>query len=152
MLPNRPPRRHGVAAVELLLVTPILLAIAIGMVGLADLIIAEQKVDEASGRAARVAALGGSDDQIEAAVRATLGSDRASVRLTPIRAPRPASAEGGHDRTEADEGAADTDKGSGHLELIEVRVEIEVRHVAATRFVPTSRTEKLVGRTVVQRQ
>ena len=160
MLPSRPPRRstrrHGLAAVELLLVAPVLLGLATGMIGLADLIIAEQKVDEASGRAARVAALGGSDDQIEAAVRATLGPDRAkhaNIHLTPIRAPRDAGAGGGHDdRPEKGDGATDEDKGTGHLELIEVRVEIEVRHIATTRFVPTAGTDKLVGRTVVQRQ
>ncbi len=171
MLPNRPlpptrARRRGLAAAEMLLVLPIFLLLLTGMIGFADLLIAEQKMDEASGRAARVAALGGSEEQIEEAVRAVLGPDRAkhaTIHITPICG-HDANRTGDEDHEDLagkEDGAghsAGEDKGRSHhwgdrhLGLIEVRVELEVRYATATRFVPTARTEKLIGRTVVQRQ
>lgn len=173
MLPNRPlpptrARRRGLVAAEMLLVLPIFLLLLTGMIGFADLLIAEQKMDEASGRAARVAALGGSEEQIEEAVRAVLGPDRAkhaTIHITPICG-HDANRTGDEDH-EDQKDSADHDDGEGdgksresgrapprgrHLGLIEVRVELEVRYATATRFVPTARTEKLIGRTVVQRQ
>jgi hypothetical protein len=156
--PARRPRR-GTIATEALLVLPIFVAIVVAMVGFADLLIAEQKLDEASARAARVAALGGSQKQIEAAVRGVLGperAERAKVHITPL----PADCR--HDRDGRDErddrGRDDHDERGGRaphadrLQLIEIRVELEVRHAAATGFVPLSGSERLVGRTVVHRQ
>lgn len=122
--------RRGTVSLESLFGVALILAVILGAVGVADLLIAEQSLAEASGRAARAAALGGGDREIEAAVRAVIGPDRAEharIAVHPRRAARPG-------------------------ELIEVRVELAARHALATPFAPVSRNEPLVGRTVMQRE
>lgn len=128
------PTRRGVVTVELLLALPVFIALMLGMVGLADLAVSEQMLAEASGRAARAAALGGSEEQVKEAVRSVLGSERterATIRV----------------------GAANGQPGpvppGG---LIEVRVEIEAQYATATRFAPIRDDEVLLGRTVMQRE
>lgn len=139
MFAPRPTRRNrqtrrGIVTVELLLALPVFVALMLGMVGLADLVITEQLLAEASGRAARAAALGGSEEQVKEAVRAVLGPDRA-------------------ERTTIRVGAANGRSGpvppGG---LIEVRVEIEAQYATATRFAPIRDDEMLLGRTVMQRE
>src|SRR5262245_34764487 len=99
--------RRGVITIELLLALPGFLALIFGMVGLADLLVAEQLLAEASGRAARTAALGGSEEQVKEAVRSILGperTDRATIHVRP-----------------ANGGSGPVPPGG----LIEVRIEIE---------------------------
>jgi len=113
---------------------PILLLVVVGMVGLVDLIVAEQMLSEASGRGARIAAFGGTDDQVQEAVKATLGPDRTDhakiyvVRTTADQKPIP---QGG---------------------MIEVRIELDVRHATTTRLAPINPDEVLVGRAVMPRE
>jgi hypothetical protein len=132
-LRKRSPRR-GVVTLELLLALPVFLALVFGMVGLGDLLVTEQLLAEASGRAARAAALGGSEEQIKDAVRSILGPDRTEHATIHV-------------------GRADGKSGpvppGG---LIEVRVEIESRYATVTHLAPVSDDEKLLGRTVMQRE
>jgi TadE-like protein len=139
MFAPRPPvprrrARRGAAAFETLLVLPLFLALLLGMVGIADLLITEQLLAEASCRGARAAALGGSPEQVRECVRAVLGDDRGR-------------------RAKIHVGAADGEPGpvppGG---LIEVRVELEARDATATRLAPVRGDEPLVGRTVMQRE
>jgi Flp pilus assembly protein TadG len=131
---NRRTRRRGIYTIELLLALPVFLALLVGMVGLADLLVTEQLLAEASGRAARAAALGGSEEQIKEAVRAVLGPERT-------------------ERTRIRVGAANGQSGpvppGG---LIEVRVEIEAQYATVTGFAPVRNDEVLLGRTVMQRE
>jgi hypothetical protein len=133
---------------------PIFSLIVIGMVGLADLIVAEQLLAEASARGARTAALGGSEEQIRQAVQAVLGPQRAQhIKLSVS----PVDCRDNH----ADDGANGGTPGRLHDkrndhgkccpgELIEVRVELEAQFATATRFCPVSSNELLIGRTVMQ--
>ena len=126
--------RRGVISFELLLFIPLVMAMLLGMAGVADLIISEQLIGEASGRAARTAALGGTEEQINESIQAVLGADRA-----------------GHAKIYI--GAANGEPGpvppGG---LIEVRIEIESRHATSTGLAPVSGDEPLIGRTVMQRE
>ena len=173
-VPSRRTGRRGVAAFELLLLLPILLLLLAGMVGVADLLIAEQRLDEAAARAGRVAAMGGSREQVEEAIVAVLGPDRAqhaTISITPVPgatgssdelplvkdeqknyaiSPHDNSGLAGYDDPNYP-GVTTPDRKCRHLELVEVRIEIDLRHAAATSLVPLSRDEKLVGRTVVNR-
>jgi len=131
------PRHHarrGAAAFETVLVLPVFLALLLGMVGIADLIITEQLLIEASCRGARAAALGGSPEQVRECVRAVLGEERcrrATIHVGPAGdEPGPVPPGG----------------------LIEVRVELEARHATATGLAPVRGDEPLVGRTVMQRE
>jgi len=132
--PDKRKPRRGFVTVELLLALPVVLAIFFGMVGMADLVITEQLLAEASGKAARAAALGGSEEQVKEAVRSVLGparTDRATIRV--------GSANGG----------------SGPVPpggLIEVRIEIEAQHATTTNLAPIRSDEVLLGRTVMQRE
>lgn len=132
-LPNRRGRR-GNAAVEMLFVVPLFLIVVLGLIGLSDLLITEQLLGEASGRGARTAALGGTDEQVRESVRAVLGRDRA-------------------DKAEIRVLAADGSEGpvppGG---LLEVRIELRARDATATGFAPVSGDEVLIGRTVMQRE
>ena len=65
---KRLPRR-GIVIFEALAAIPLFLIVLLGGVGMADLLITEQLVSEASGRAARKAAMGGSTEEIDAVVR-----------------------------------------------------------------------------------
>lgn len=126
--------RRGVASFEAIFVLPIFLALVLGMAGIADLLITEQLIGEASARAARTAALGGTEEQVKESIRAVLGPDRA-------------------DHAKIHVGAANGEPGpvppGG---LIEVRIEIECRHATTTGLAPVSGDEPLVGRTVMQRE
>src|SRR5690554_4277290 len=108
-------RRRGVTAAETLLVLPLFLIVVLGMVGLADELIAEQMLTEASGRGARAAAIGGSEDQIKDAIRTVLGNDRTDhaniVIVTTTSDGKPIPPGG----------------------MIEVRIELEVRYATAIR-------------------
>lgn len=126
--------RRGAVAFETLLVLPLFLALVLGMVGIADLLIAEQLVAEASGRAARTAAIGGSEQEIRESVRAVLGSDRAEkARITVV----PVSGEPGP-----------VPPGG----LIEARIELDVRDATWTRLAPVSGDDSVVGRAVMLRE
>ena len=136
--PSRRDRaRRGAVSVEALFAVPLLLAVVLGIVGVADLIVTEQVLAEASGRGARAAALGGTPHEVEAAVRAVLGPDRS--RHARIFA---GPADGHH------YGHRPVPPGG----LIEVRVVIAARDATATPFAPVGGDERLVGRTVMQRE
>ena len=127
-LSTRTDRRRGVVAVESLLAVPVVLAVLALLVGAAELIAAQQLLAEAGGRAARVAAVGGTPEQVRAAVVAVLGAERgeqAEVTIDP-----PAGPPGG---------------------LVEVRVTLAARHLT-TRLAPVARDEPLAGRTVMVRE
>ena len=66
-------RRKGSAAVELLLVLPLLLLLLLAMVQFGLLMAAQQQLQLASREGARVAALGGSKTDVEDAARNVLG-------------------------------------------------------------------------------
>jgi Flp pilus assembly protein TadG len=115
-------------------VVPLFMALVLGLMGLADLLITEQLLGEASGRGARTAALGGSEEQVKEAVRSVLGKDRADKADIVVRA--------------ADGTEGPVPPGG----LLEVRVELKVRDGTATGFAPVARDEVLIGRTVMQRE
>jgi Flp pilus assembly protein TadG len=73
MLPGPGPGRSGTAAIELLLVLPLLLLIILAMVQIGMLLAAQQELQLASREGARVAALGGSQADVERAARLVLG-------------------------------------------------------------------------------
>jgi hypothetical protein len=126
--------RRGAVAFEALLIVPLFLTLAAGVVGIADLLITEQLIGEASGRAARTAALGGTEEQVIESIQAVLGSDRTQHAKVYI-------------------GSAHGEPGPVPPgELIEVRIQIEARHATVTRLVPVSSDEPLIGRTVMQRE
>lgn len=139
MLPRRPRSldrsRHGSIATEALLTLPLLLLLLAGLVGLADLLISEQMLAEASGRAVRAAALGKSDDEIIDAVRSVLGEERtasATICVRPI----------------------DGDYGDPVQpgQLVEVRVELAARSATATPLALVDPDEILFGRSVMQKE
>lgn len=70
--PNRSSRR-GSVTMEAAFVVPILLVVVVALVEFATTIAAGHKVSEASAVACRTAAVGRSDDDAKAAVRAVLG-------------------------------------------------------------------------------
>lgn len=77
--------RRGHVALELLLVLPILLTVLLGTVEFSLLLTAQQQVSLASREATRVAAMGGSEGDIEQVVRLTLGDNRfAKATVTPL--------------------------------------------------------------------
>ena len=118
----------------MLLALPVFLVLVFGMVGLADLLVAEQLLAEASGRAARAAALGGSEEQVKDAVRSILGparTDRATIRVGP-----------------ANGGSGPVPPGG----LLEVRIELEAQYATTTHLAPIRSDEVLLGRTVMQRE
>jgi Flp pilus assembly protein TadG len=65
---------------ELLLVLPILMAVVLGMIQFSLLISARQQVTSAAREAGRVAALGGSNTEIQATVDRFFGSKVATVQ------------------------------------------------------------------------
>jgi hypothetical protein len=147
---HNPRTRRGAVAFEALIVLPLFSLIVIGMVGLADLIISEQLLAEASARGARTAALGGTEDQIRDSILAVLGPQRGehvSIHVFPVSAltndEKPENSvyrqSDGRDNWKCRPG-----------ELIEVRIELECQYAAATRFCPVSPNELLIGRSVMQ--
>ncbi len=132
--------RRGVAALEAIFALSLFMITVLGMIGIADLLITEQLLSEASGRGARVAALGGTPEQIQDAVQAVLGRERAantSIYVGPVISETDAAS------------SLDAVPPGG---LIEVRIEIEAQHATATRLAPIRPTELLVGRTVMLRE
>jgi hypothetical protein len=83
--PNRRPgSRPASVSLEALFVLPVLLLVVVALVEFAMLLAAEQKLAEASGVAARTAAVGRSDADARHAVRAVLGDrqyDAAEVKI-----------------------------------------------------------------------
>jgi uncharacterized protein (UPF0333 family) len=78
------PRRAHVA-LELLLVLPLLLTVLLGTVEFSLMLTAQQQVSLASREAARVAATGGTPDEILYAVRLSLGDARfMQATVTPL--------------------------------------------------------------------
>lgn len=77
--PNRRSNRLATVSIEALFVVPILLVLAMAVVEFSLLIAAEQKLAEASGVAARTAAVGRSDADVKAAVKAILGPKQYSA-------------------------------------------------------------------------
>jgi hypothetical protein len=134
-------------AVETLLVLPLFLALVVGMVGVADLLVAEQLLGEASGRAARTAALGGSEEQVRESIRAVLGPERAAHAKIYVG---PAAGQPKGNKGNGEPGHKDRPVAPG--EMIEVRIEIAARHATATGLAPVGGDEPLVGRTVMQRE
>jgi hypothetical protein len=132
--------RRGTVGFEALLVLPLLLAVIFGGIGIADLVTAEQQMDEASGRAARTAALTGSKKQARETLRAVLGAERANKAKIYI----------GRVGGKEDDRAETLSIPPG--ELFEVRIELEAQHATATSFAPVRGSELLVGRTVMQRE
>jgi Flp pilus assembly protein TadG len=135
LLATRADRRRGTLSVEALFVLPLFLLVVLGAVGIADLVVSEQLVDEAAGRAARAAALGGSPEEVSAAVRAVLGEARANQTTVTVRGTD------GKDPSEVPPGG-----------LLEVRVAIPARHATTTGLAPVPGDELLLGRTVMQRE
>jgi Flp pilus assembly protein TadG len=121
-------------AAELFFVLPLLLILTLGMVGLADLLIAEQLVTEASGRGARVIALGGTEDQAKDAIQAVIGPDRTDKANIVFV-------------TTTDDGQPIPPGG-----LIEVRIELETQYATVTQFAPVASDDLVIGRTVMQRE
>ena len=72
---RKPQVRSGQVVLETLLVMPILVTLLAAGVVLGMLLLAEQKVDEASGLGARVGSVGGTDQDIRNAVRRALGEN-----------------------------------------------------------------------------
>lgn len=72
----RADRRRGTVALELLFVLPILMTVLLGTVELSLWLTAQQSVSLASREAARVAAIGGTQSDVEATVRLVLGDVR----------------------------------------------------------------------------
>lgn len=70
------PRRRASMSIELLLVFPLLLAVLLGTVQFSLWMSAQQRVALASREATRVAATGGTRDEVAASVRLTLGDTR----------------------------------------------------------------------------
>jgi hypothetical protein len=175
--PARPSTRPGSAAFETLLILPLFLIAIFGAVGLSDLLIAEQRLDEAAGRLARLAACGGSKDQIRSVAVACLGPDRvrnAKIYVGPCRRNGNQSDQGqnqqGQDR---DHNSSDptlrsddhsdgnrTDQGPGSIvvipvqpgELVEVRIELAAGVTTVTCLAPIRGGEILLGRAVMQRE
>jgi TadE-like protein len=78
---NRRPgrrRRGGSVALELLLLTPIVVGLLVGVVELSMMTAANEHLSAASREGARVAALGGTEDDIDRAVQNRLGHARLS--------------------------------------------------------------------------
>ena len=133
--------RRGSVAVEALFILPLLLLVVLGGVGIADLIIAEQIVDEASGRAARTAATGGSKERIRTTALAALGPERAKhaeVTVTVL---------GRQKKSDHDD---EYDPAPG--ELLEIRVTVPARSATATRLAPLKSDAVLIGRSVIQHE
>jgi hypothetical protein len=126
--------RRAAASFETLLTLPLLLLAAAALVGLADLLVAEQLVSEASARAARVAALGGDETEIRQAVVAVLGPTRGSRAQISIS------------------NLEETPSPPVPGQLLEVRVAITVGEATLTWLVPASPSELLVGRSVMLRE
>lgn len=136
--------RRGSMAFEALLLLPLMLVVIFVGAGVADLVVAEQQVDEASGRAARAAALTGSKQAVRDAVRASLGPGRAQhakIFVGPLGK-----------AVEITNTDSDDLIPIAHRESFEVRVEIEARYGTATRLAPVGGDEPLVGYTVMQRE
>jgi Flp pilus assembly protein TadG len=73
---NASARRRGIATIELILVTPILLFLLLAMIELSLILFVKQQLVAASAQGARVAAQGGSAEEVEAAVRMALRDTR----------------------------------------------------------------------------
>jgi hypothetical protein len=78
----KPRRRRGILAIELLFALPLLMALLLAMVQFSVLISAQQQVTAAAREAARVAALGGSPQDVRTTVDRFLGPCRAAVSAT----------------------------------------------------------------------
>lgn len=126
--------RRGATAVETLLSLPLLLVVAAGLVGLSDLLVAEQLVGEASVQAARVAALGGDMTEVRQVVAAVLGPTRAAQAQIFVGRPD------GNDGPVAPG------------QPLEVRIEITVRDATMTWLVPASPSEPIIGRVIMLKE
>jgi Flp pilus assembly protein TadG len=126
--------RRGTIAWEALLVVPVLAAFLLAAVQMGMLLAAEQRLAEASGQAARVRALGGTDAQMNEAVRRVLGDARyaaATVRYN------------------------DCDHRVPQGELVLVRVELPTAAAAPVVFDLVGSTflgETLVGQTAMPKE
>ncbi len=76
MLANPNRRRAASLTIELLLLTPVLLTLVVAAVELSLLLAAHQKVEAASAVGARVAAQGGTREEVEKACAEALGRGR----------------------------------------------------------------------------
>lgn len=151
----RPPRvertaRRGSVSFEALLVLPLLLLVVFGGVGLSDLLVTEQVIDEASAKAARTAALGGSAERVRQTARAALGPKRAEHAEITVRVIRADKADEPRDDSDSDRGYDDYRPAPG--DLLEVRVTIPARYATATALAPVKGETKLVGRSVIQHE
>lgn len=149
-LPSKRAARRGSVSFEALLVLPLLLMVVCGGVGLADLLVSEQMIDEASAKAARTAALGGSAERVRQTARAALGPKRAEHAEITVRVIRAEKADERRDDPEQDRGGDDYHPAPG--DLLEVRVTIPARHATATALAPIKGGKELVGRSVIQHE
>ena len=77
--PDASKRRCGSVVVELLLIFPILAGFLLGTIEFSLLLYTRQQMLAASREGARVAARGGSDDEVKAAVKQALGTSGAAA-------------------------------------------------------------------------
>lgn len=139
---SRPrPQRRGVLALELLFVFPILLVLVLAVVQFGLTLHARQQLLAASREGCRVAAVGGSPEQVTEAVRKCLGAGRLGQAETTI----------------SDETGAPVPPGSDvpSGELVQVWVRIPAGFVVPDllRFIGVSqRNTELVGRTTMRRE
>lgn len=144
--------RRGMVSTETLLVLPLFLTVVLGMVGLADLLIAEQLLNEASARGARVAAVGGSDEQIKDAIQAILGPDKMANATIYVGRPHRANQSESHGHDGQWQQNAENQQGRPIWpgELIEVRIEIQAQNATTTSLIHFCPNQQLIGRTVMQ--
>ena len=77
------PKRCGsLLTMELLLVFPIILILLLGMIELTALVIAKQRIQVSAREGARVAALGGSDFEIDSVIQQSLGIHAVDTQVT----------------------------------------------------------------------
>jgi Flp pilus assembly protein TadG len=82
---RNPWKRRGSAAVELLIVLPILLSLLLGMVEFSMFLAARQQVTTASREGARVAAMGGTTQEVQQAVLLFLGGGNLNTANLQVR-------------------------------------------------------------------
>jgi Flp pilus assembly protein TadG len=145
---------------EALFVLPIFSLITIGLVGISDLLVAEQLLSEASARGARTAALGGTEEQIRDAVNAVLGPVRSQYATITVTSLNNSGDTDHHNNKHYTPGAtpdaAPVPPGSPGGwkcrpgQLIQVCVQLDVQHATCTHFCPVCGCEQLSGCSVIQ--
>lgn len=81
-LKQRAKRCGSLLTMELLLVFPIILILLMGMIELTALVIAKQRIQVSAREGARVAALGGSDFEVDSVIQQSLGIKVDDTQIT----------------------------------------------------------------------